>query len=242
MSARFILVALLALPASPGGTPWDKEPIKWNLADVSRILQDSPWSPAAVKLERKITSRPTDRQTGMVTDVPVTANNANPVPGIQISRSKPQPRVPVTWWSSRTVRLARQRLRQLSHPELTAAPLWAEELPDYVLVIEGSEELRILSDAKEDLHDTVFLELPGGATLDLASVRFVEGTEQEEARVEFHFPKVVEGRATLDAEAERVVLHCKASAKTPRSFHDNALFLRAEFSPRAMRVRGVPDL
>jgi hypothetical protein len=53
---------------------------------------------------------------------------------------------------------------------------------------------------------------------------------------------VMEGRPTLDAESERVVLHCKASAKTPRPFHDNALSLRAEFRPRAMRVRGVPDL
>src|SRR5271169_6820572 len=113
MCTRFILVALLALPASPGGAPWDKAPDKWNLVDVSRILQDSPWSPAAVKLEREITSRNTDRQTGMVTDNPVTANPTNPAPGIQISRGKPQPGVPVIWWSSKTVRLARQRLHQL---------------------------------------------------------------------------------------------------------------------------------
>ena len=38
MMRRFTLVALLALPALPGGTPWDKVPEKWNLADVSRIL------------------------------------------------------------------------------------------------------------------------------------------------------------------------------------------------------------
>jgi hypothetical protein len=242
MTTRLILVALLALPASPGGSLWDKVPEQWSLADVSRILQDSPWSPAGVKLERELSSHQTDRRTGMVTDAPLNANDANPVPGIQVSRSKPQPKVPVIWWSSKTIRLAQQRLRQLSNPALPAEPLRADELPDYVLVIERSEPLRILEDSKEDLRDSVFLELTSGMTLDLESVHFFNGTEQEEPRVEFHFPKLIEGRATLDPESVRVVFHCKASAKTPRPGHDNTLVLRAEFKPRAMRVHGVPDL
>ncbi len=117
-----------------------------------------------------------------------------------------------------------------------------DELPDYVLVIEGSEPVRILQDAKEDLHDTVFLELTSGTTLDLESVRLFEGTAPEEPRMEFHFPHEVDGRATLDPDSERIVFHCKASAKIPRPGHDNSLALRAEFKPRAMRVHGVPDL
>lgn len=242
MTTRLILVALLALPASQGGSLWDKVPEQWNLEDVSRILQDSPWSPAGVKLEREFTSHQTDRRTGLVTDAPLNANDANPVPGIQVSRSKPQPKVPVIWWSSKTIRLAQQRLRQLSTPAWPGGPLRADELPDYVLVIERSEPLRILEDSKEDLHDSVFLELTSGMTLDLESVHFFNGTEQEEPRVEFHFPKLIEGRATLDPESVRVVFHCKASAKTPRPGHDNTLVLRAEFKPRAMRVHGVPDL
>jgi hypothetical protein len=239
---RSILSALLALPGWPGGAPWDKPPGKWNLADVSRILQDSPWSPAGVKLEREVTSCYADRQTGLVSEGPVNGNTSNPVPGIQISRSKPQPTVPVIWWSSKTIRLAQQRLRRLSNPALAAESLWVDELPDYVLVIEGSEPFRILENAKEDLHDSVFLELTSGMTLDLESVRFFEGTEREEARTEFHFPKQIDGRATLDPESALIIFHCKASAKTPRPGHDNALALRAEFKPRAMRAHGVPDL
>ena len=242
MLTRFILVALLAFSGSPGGSPWDKVPTKWNPADVYRILQDSPWSPAGIKLELEPTFRHTDRQTGLVTDAPVNSNAANPVPGYQISRSKAQPAVPVLWWSAKTVRLAQQRLRQLLKSGQPAEPLRAEDLADYVLVIEGREPFRILRDAKEDLHDTVFLELPGSATLDLESVRFFDETEQEEARVEFHFPRQLDGRVTLDPETERVIFHCKASAKMPRPWHDDTLSLRAEFKPRAMRVRGVPDL
>src|SRR5882757_10009869 len=111
-----------------------------------------------------------------------------------------------------------------------------------ILVIEGSEQLRILRDVTEDLHDTVFLELTSGTSLDLESVSFFDGTEQQEPRVEFHFPREVEGRATIDPESERIVFHCEASAKMPRLGHDNTLALRAEFRPRAMRVHGVPDL
>src|SRR6266850_2529925 len=54
--------------------------------------------------------------------------------------------------------------------------------------------------------------------------------------------KQVDGRATLDPESERIVLPCKASAKMPLPGHHNTLSLRAEFRPRAMRARGVPDL
>ncbi len=189
MITRFILVALLALPAPLGGSPWDKVPANWNLADVSRILLGSPWSPATVKLERGATAHQTDPQTRLQTDAPVNTDNANQIPGIQISRSKPQPKVPVIWWSSKTIRLARQRLHQLSNPALAAEPLRAEMLPDYVLVIEGSEPLRILADAKEDLHDTVFLELANGTTLDLASVVFVYGPEQENSASSFISPR-----------------------------------------------------
>lgn len=242
MMTRIILVALLALPAAPGGAPWDKAPEKWNLADVSRILQESPWSPGGVKLEGKLTSRYADPRTGLVNDSPGNVDTSNPVLGIQITRSKQQPNVPVLWWSAKTIRLAQQRLHQLSDPALAADPLRVEELPDYVLVIEGSEPQRILQDAKEDLRDSAFLELPSGMPLDLESIRFVDRTEKEEARTEFHFPRKIDGRATIDPESAAVIFHCKASAKTPRPGHDNVLALRAEFKPRAMRIHGVPDL
>ena len=242
MIIKAIFAAWLAVSTSLGTATWDKAPEKWNLSDVFHILQDSPWSPASFKLEGKIAPGHVDSQTGLVSDSRSNPTDSNPVPGVRISRSKPQPTIPVLWWSAKTIRLAEQRLRQLQNPTLPAGPLQVAELSDYVLVIEGTEQLRIFRDAAEDLHDTVFLELPDGATLDLGSVQFAEGTEQESPRVEFHFPRQIEGRPTLDSNFERVIFHCKASAKTVRPPQDNAVALRAEFKPRAMRVRGVPDL
>jgi hypothetical protein len=119
MFTRFILVAALALTASPGGSPWDKLPATWNLADVYRVLQESPWSPAATKLDTQFTSRHSDTLTGLVTDAPVNPNNQSQVSGFEISRAKSQASVPVLWWSSKTIRLAQQRLCQLRRESST---------------------------------------------------------------------------------------------------------------------------
>lgn len=53
----------------------------------------------------------------------------------------------------------------------------------------------ILQDANEDLHETIFLVLDEGLTLDLAQAKFVESTEDTD--VEFHFQREVEGRAGI---------------------------------------------
>jgi hypothetical protein len=240
--ARRGLVALLAL-AALGGPVWDKAPEKWSLGDVFHILQDSPWCPAEVKVEARPTSQAVNAQTGMIADSPINSQEANPVPAVQLSRSKPAPAVPVLWWSSKVVRLAELRKKQLQGgADSGEGALSVETLPDFVLVIEESEAYRILHDAKEDLHDSVFLEIAGGGTIDLESVKFVEESGQEEARVEFHFPREVDGQATLDENAGKVIFHCRAEAKTPRPTENNVLSFRAEFKPKMMKVRGVADL
>jgi hypothetical protein len=245
-SATFVRVALAfwltAPPGSPATAPWDKPPEQWDLAETFRVLRDSPWSPAGNKLAAAWTQRHTDPQSGIVSSSPVNPENTNLIRGIEISRNRPLPEVSVLWWSSKTVRLARQRQQQLRNSGAAAPVLAAEDLPDYVIAVEGSEPLRIFQDAREDLHDTVFLELADGLTLDLKSVLFIEGTADEDARAEFHFPRLTDGRPALDPNSEFVVFHCKASAKTPRLGRDNAISLRAEFQPRLMRARGLPDL
>src|SRR5580704_1132952 len=238
MVTRFILAALLALAGSLGAAPWNKVPAKWDLHDVFEILQDSPWSPVRGELE----TSPSSSQTDSHTDASGNYSTTNRAYGVQFSRGKQHPRILVLWWSAKTVRFAEQRLEQLVNPTTPAQSLRAEDLPDYVVVIQGDESLYILRDAKENLDDIGFLELADGVSLDPESVRFVDASEQEDQRVEFHFPKQIDGRPTLDPDSDRVIFHCKASAKTPRVGHENAIAVRAEFHPRAMRVHGIPDL
>jgi hypothetical protein len=239
---RMLLVVSLALPAAPsGGMPWDKNPEQWNQADTYKILRDSPWTPAEIKLESNYTDRRTDPQSGIVTNSPLNPENTGRARGIEISRDKALPAVAVLWWSAKVVRLAKQRLAQLRNSGAKTEALHADALPDFVVAIEGSEQLRILRDAKEDLHDTVFLELPGGLPLDLQSIKFVEGAEEDDTRVEFHFTREVDGNPSLTADAERVVFHCRATAKTQIHGEPNEISLRAEFRPNKMRAKNDPD-
>lgn len=242
ISGRVLAFLVSALFARPAGTePWDKPPEQWDLADSYKILRDSPWTPSDTKFEANFTQRHTDKLSGLVTDSPTNTADTPLIRGVEVNRNKPLPPVSILWWSSKTVRLAERRLFELKNsPNAAAIPV--ETLPDYVVAIEGSEPLRIFQDANEDLHETVFLVLDEGLTLDLAQVKFVEATEDTDARVEFHFPREVEGHSAIDPQSEKVEFHCKASAKTPRPGRQNALSMRSQFHPRAMRANGVPDL
>ena len=151
------------------------------------------------------------------------------------------PEVSVQWWSSRTLRLAQQRLRELRDPAAAGKPLGAESLPDIVIIVEGAEPLRILRDAKEDPRETTFLELPDGRMLDVREVRFHESEETGGDYVAFHFPREVNDRPTIDRNAAKVVFHCKAAAKNLKPGRQNALSIRAVFVPKEMRVNGQPD-
>lgn len=243
MSTRSVLLVTFVLAAAfPASKhPWDKAPEQWSQVDTLRVLQDSPWSPAKIKLDADFTYQSNDPQTGLVANGPKSPPNYPKAPGIQLSRHKAAPPIQVLWWSSKTVRAARLRLQQLIQSPTSKEAVQVETMPDYVLAIEGPEPLRIFSDALDKVQDTVFLETAEGATIDLQSIRLVN-TQDDGTRVEFHFPREVHGHASLDENAARVIFHCRATAKTPVTTRSNTIALRAEFEPRAMVARGASDL
>jgi len=240
---RFLTALLFILPVSASTSgPWDKSPEQWNQGDAFRILRNSPWIPAKVKFEAKYTQRHTDPQTGIVSGSSINAENTNLVRGIELTRNTDLPDVPILWWSSKIVRLAELKLRLFHDGKNSSTEkLQVEELPDFVLKLEGSEYYRILKDAKEDLHDTVFLEMPDGFTLDLSDIKFNSGSDSEEMSVEFHFPREVEGRPSIDPETASVSFHCRATAKTSRPGEQNQISFRAEFHPIEMKAHGKSD-
>ncbi len=240
-SPRSALLGILLLLPNPvsAGEPWEKKPEQWSPAEVNRILTDSPWSPGKTKVEISMRERRVDLLTKQETDSPI-APLAGPT-WTHVSRSKILPDHAVLWWSAKTVRLAQQRFRQIKNRAPQNAPLAAEDLESFVIVVEGAEPLRILRDAEENLRESVFLELPTGMSLDVADIRFVEGQAAGEDYVAFHFPRQADGHPTITPDTERVAFHCKATAKTARPGQPNSLTIRAEFSPRKMRVGGHPD-
>jgi hypothetical protein len=244
----FLLLLTVAAAAAAGMTaaanvPWDKAPEQWTLADVFRILQNSPWSPSKFSLEANYTLRHTDAQSKVVSDSPVSAQNTGAVPGVTFTRSHPLPQVTVLWWSSKTIRLAEaKRLEARGGAKNLSAHVDADPMTDYVLTVEGDEPLRILRDAKEDLHDTVFLELENGGTLDLTAIKFVKDGDSDVVRSEMHFARMLNGELAIDPESERVIFHCRANAKKKMQNRENSLSFRVEFSPRTMKARNQTDL
>lgn len=243
LNGRVLAVLASTLFAVPAGTePWDRPPEQWDLADSYKILRDSPWAPSETKIEANFTQRHKDDLTGLIVDSPTNTTDAPLVRGVEVSRNKPLPALSILWWSSKTVRLAERRLLALKNPRNTLPTTHVETLPDYVIAIEGSEPMRIFEDPNEDLHETVFLVLDEGLTLDLAKVTFVDATDDADARVEFHFPREVEGHPAIDPQSGKIEFHCKASARVPRPGRQNALSIRSQFRPRMMRANGASDL
>jgi hypothetical protein len=237
-----LLAGIFALPF-PSGAPWDKPAEQWTLADAYKILDDSPWSASRVTIDTRYTQRHTDYLTGVVSNSPSNVQNTANIRGIEISRAAVTPAYLVKWWSSKTIRLAEWKSQQLKADaggRPVAPPIG--ESPDYVVAIEGDEPLRILRDAREDLHDTVFLELGNGFTLDLATVQFVDGPEALPVRTEFHFPRQLDGMPGIDPGSERIVFHCRATAKKEAAGRENAIAIRVDFHPKDMKARGQPDL
>ena len=115
-------------------------------------------------------------------------------------------------------------------------------MPDYVIAIEGSEPMRIFQGAKEDLHETVFLVLDEGLTLDLAEVSSWRRRKIPKRVWSSIFRGKWGGHPAIDPQSEKIEFHCRASAKTPRPGRQNALSIRSQFHPRAMRANGAPDL
>ena len=235
--APFLLVLLPAVLLA--GESWVKKPEEWDLRDVDRILSDSPWAPAKTVVQlfhkdvyREYPSRaPVERPRGQKT---------NSVEGVQWWRESPDG-PPVVWWSSKVVRIAQQRLRQLQNRAPANSPLIAPESEHIVIAVFGNEPLRIFRDAKEDLRDTVYLQLPNGMPLDPVQVEFVEGERAGDTYTAFHFPRQIQGQPTVTADTPEVVFHCRATAKTELPNRPSAVSTSTAFSPRKMRVNGQPD-
>jgi hypothetical protein len=239
---RFALAAILLL-AFPANAPWDKPADQWTAADTNKILEDSPWAPTKVTIEAKFTQKHTEPLTGLISDSDVNLNNSPNVRGVQISKGG-TPAYYVKWISAKTMRLALEKMRRMRANVAggTEPPLKAEESPDYVIAVEGDEPMRILRNAKEDLHDTVFLELNNGFSLDLANVQFLDGADADPLRTEFHFPRQIEGKPAIDPDSEKVIFHCHARAKKEMPNRDNSIAIRVDFHPKDMRAQNLPDL
>jgi hypothetical protein len=247
-TSRFIALFLscLLLPVTSfADDPWDKPPAKWNLADTYRILEDSPWSPVKSKLQVNYS------YSGPVTPPPLapvtpsqTAPQRGEIVGLGISKEKPVPVVNVLWWSSKTVRLAHQRMRELLDKSVPQTLSPADALTEIVIRVEDVETFRILRDSAVDPRESAYLAIAGGTELDPSSVDFHErdsSISSDLTYVDFHFPRDLNGHPTVTPDDDEVVFRCKAAAKKQAPNRPNQVSIRVVFNPVKMRVAGQPD-
>lgn len=234
---------MLLLPAALlAGEPWNEKPGQWGLADVAQILTNSPWSPAKNRVDITLLNRRLDPLTNLPTNLPTAPREDGLVARAGVHQGTPMPAVSVLWWSSKTVRLAQLRRSHLKTNSSKDTALRVEELEHIVIAVEGSEPLRILRDAVENIRETCYLELPRGIAVDALDVQFVESDRAGEDFTAFHFPRVFNGGPAVDPNAEQITFRCKATVKRERPGRPNTLSIRAAFEPRKMRVNGLPDL
>jgi len=233
------MIVAFAFPASG---PWDKPADQWTAVETNKILEDSPWAPGKVTVEAKFTQKHTELPTGLVSESPINIQNTNNIPGVQFNKGG-TPQYYVKWMSAKTMRLALEKMHRMrTNVGANLPPLKVEESTDYVVAIEGDEPMRVIRHAKEDLHDTVFLELDNGFSLDLTSVQYIDGTDADPIRTEFHFPRTIEGQPAIDPQSEKVVFHLRATATKELPNRENTLGIRVDFHPKEMRAQNQPDL
>jgi hypothetical protein len=238
-----ILVSVLSAGAGFTRDAWDKPPEQWTQADAYQILQDSPWSPAKSRIEVSFTTLyKRDRLTRMPSDSPSAQSRKEREANVNLSGGKPLPAVSVLWWSARTVRLAQERLKELANSAPAGMPVPADTLADVVIVVEGSDALRIARAAGDDLRQSAYFEMPSGMALDASAVEVHEGEKAGDDYVAFHFPRRIEGQPTITPDMEKVVFRWKASAKDERAGQPDTISVRVAFEPRRMRAAGQPDL
>jgi len=73
-------------------------------------------------------------------------------------------------------------------------------------------------------------------------VQFLDGADADPLRTEFHFPRQVEDKPAIDPDSEKVIFHCRGTAKKEMPGRSNAIAIRVEFHPKEMRVQNLPDL
>ncbi len=164
-AASLVAAALMVAIATYASDPWmDKDPQSWDVKDVQRILQDSPWSH---KVQFGMSSG--GAVPGTVTG---TAGQAHPETGpdnhggitgletgiagttvnVPTGSTRPETDFSISWVSSRTVREAQARKRELGGvPPNIARKDLATPADDYEVMVASSDMTALTKGSEEEL-------------------------------------------------------------------------------------------
>jgi hypothetical protein len=214
-------IILLGVGLLRADEPWkEKSYAEWTEQDVRKLRENSPWA-----------KKPT---------IALPGRGSSTEPGYALLK---QTDFTVRWSSSRTLREARVRYRQIvgMFIEGDVERLILTEPAYYVIAVNGPLQLlfgglgdaEVLSSASLELENTKHV-------IQAVDMRFPRGRpENGGGVVEFYFPRHLDGQAAISPTERRVVFRC-TTGKT--ALDQQYVAIRAVFDLRKMVREGKPDL
>jgi hypothetical protein len=194
-----IAAVLMAAIAAYASDPWkDKDPATWDEKDVQKILQDSPWS-HKVQIGMSGGGPVPGASTGAGGSDTGTSNRSDirvATPGsesiaVPAGGFGPQIGFSISWISSRTVREAQARRRELGgvSPNVARMDL-AKPADDYEVMVASSDMTVLAKESEEDLkaHTTLTLKSTK-ATISPSRVVLQKGPTGRVSAIVFVFEK-----------------------------------------------------
>jgi hypothetical protein len=237
-----VCAAVLVTTALWAGDPWkDKPYTRWTVAEVYKVLENSPW----VHSDKVFTSvkyfeaedssdRLRQKKGSPIRRVEGDLRNPPDEPWSEGVLDTRQSLFYFEWSSSLTVRQAIVRQMQLANREDAQAlqQLLGWQPAQYVISVYGSAMSLFAESTEEGLRLNTSLELnPGGKRVSPAKVEFLRQWARL-AAVRFYFPRETEGQPTIVPQGKKARFRCNLQGIT----------IGAEFDLRKMTRDGHPDL
>ena len=234
----------LATVAARANDPWkDKDPQDWDEKDVQKILTDSPWSKpfqygmaadGSIASSTPAVGRTAHPETG-TQDAIRTGNPAAPGSGDSGPGMGPVTKFTVTWRSSRTIREALLREKELSGslPDQARKDL-AAKYDAYQISISGTNLRMFGKEGAENLKAHSYL-MPKNSKEKISPAKVIVQTNQSgnPVAILFDFPQKTAASEPTIARAEKSVEFAVKAGDLP---------LKVTFDISKMSTKQGPDL
>ncbi len=238
ISASIVLLLALAVVAW-ASQPWKSKPYQqWNKKDVSRVMNDSPWEKTdrvtAAWKTKVLTS--SEEVTGSVSEYGGSNASMNGPAGLGMRPRQGSAKFQARWISAKTMREAMLRQGELEGkmtPTMAQSEL-AQTPADYQIFISGKDMTPFAKLEDADVAKISYLQInrPKGE-LSPVNVKFDRSPNGTRViGIVLSFPKTLNGKPTIAANANHAELVCKLKGT----------ILRFRFDPSKMIGKHGRDL
>lgn len=241
----FGVVGFLITCVAWAGDPWQEKPYQeWTAEEVQTLLSDSPWAlrTKSLKMGTKVvinqapsyatTVMVRSRRTGQL--IPKTVIRIPPPTEETISTVVESHEFELLWLSALTVRQGLVRRRMLAGTMTAEAgeKLLADRPGQYVLALAGPGIYTLALIPDEEIQSASLHTRKGKKIIPVQQFFRGKGESGALAQILFYFPRVWDGKATLEPDETRVTFWLETQVGK----------LEAKFDLKKMVRDGAPDI